>query len=106
MDQELLTRMMEAELPMDPAHAPRPGKLVLGHQRQEMRLALVHVLRRMLAVVMAGIPDRRHPPGEPLLRRLAPVATTRGATHLRPPIPLHTMLRLQEAPCQPLLPAL
>lgn len=105
MAQELLTRMMEAELPMDPAHARPLGKLVLGHQLREMRLGLVHVLQRMPAAVTAGIPDRKHLPGEPLLRRLAPAATIRGDTRLRPAI-LHTMLRLQEAPCRPLLLAL
>lgn len=107
MDQELSTRMMEAELPMDPAHARPLGKLVLGHQLLEMRSVLVHVLRLMLAVVVvtAGIPARKHLPGAPLLRRLVPAATIRGATRLQP-LTLHTMPRLQEAPCRPLLLAL
>lgn len=106
MDQELSTPMMEAELPMDPAHARLLGKLVLGRQRREMRLELVPGLRRMLVVVTAGILVRRHLPGEPLRRRRAPAATTRGATLLRPQIHLHTMPRLQEAPCRPRLLAL
>jgi hypothetical protein len=98
--------MMEAELPMDPAHALLLGKLVLGRQRREMRLVLVPGLRRMLVEVTAGILVRRHLPGEPLRRRRAPAATTLGATRLRPQIRLHTMHRLQEEPCQPLLLAL
>lgn len=106
MDQELLTRMMEAELPMDPAHARLLGKLVLGRQRREMRLVLAPALRPMPAVVIAGILVRKHLPGEPLPRRRAPAATTRGATRLRPQVLLPTMLRPQEAPCRLLLLAL
>lgn len=102
MDQELLTPTMEAEPPMDPARARLLGKLVLGRQRREMRLVLVPALRRMLVVVTAGILVQRHLPGEPLPRHRAPAATTRGATRPRPQIHLHTMPRLQEAPCRPL----
>lgn len=103
MDQGLLTPTMEAELPTGPAHARLLGKLVLGHQRREMRLVLVPALRRMLVVVTAGILVRKHLPGEPLPRHRAPAATTHGATRLRPQVHLHTMPRLQEAPCRPLL---
>lgn len=101
--------MMEAELPMDPAHALLPGKLVLGRQHQETRLVPVPALRRMVVVVVVvtvGIPVRKRLPGEPLPQRRAPAATTHGAIHLRPQIHLHTMPRLQEAPCRPLLLAL
>jgi hypothetical protein len=105
MDQELLTRTMEAELPMDLAHAHLLGKLVLGRQRREMRLVLALVLRRMPVAVIAGIPVQKHLLGEPLPRRRVPAATIRGATRLRPQI-LHTMLPPQEAPCRPLLLAL
>lgn len=106
MDQELSTPMMEAELPMDPAHELLLGKLVLGHQRRETRLVPVPAPRRMPVVVTVGIPVRKRLPGEPRPQHRAPAATTRGATHLRPQIHLHTMPRLQEAPCRPLLLAL
>lgn len=99
--------MMEAGLPTDPAHALLLGKPVPGRQRRETRLVPVPALRRMLAVVVtAGIRVRKRLPGEPLPQRRAPAAMTRGATHLRPQIHLHTMPRLQEAPCRPLLLAL